>query len=495
MKKSVILIAVILLALVLVGLVAAMFMTDNVPKVFNPNAGIEEVTMVVTEDDIAALDEYPDLNSADLTGSTCYEAIEDYKNSHPEVDVTYKVYICNQELDPDETKLVLEAGSFDLTDLLENLKYLPGMKTIELPKTDLSMAEIESISAKYSNVEVSYTVDLLGQEVVPVLAEFDLSDMTSEDVEPLLAALEKLPNLTSIDLIGENELSTLPVEDAKRLMEAAPQVQFQYSFDFYGNVLSTATERVELKNLQIGNEGEQTIRDALDMMPNCTYFKLEDCGIDSEVMASIRDSYPDVKVVWRIYCGKFTMCTDETMVRMTFSLDDKNSKELMYCTDVTYMDIGHDESLTDVSFVKYMPNLECVIISGAPVKDISAFADHDKLTWMEMVFCGLVEDISCLETCDNLKYLNISFTRVSDLTPVENLPLERLNAMGTRISLADAREYEKNHPDCISVFEGEQPYGYGWRYNDHGYTFFDYYANMRVVFRYDEKGYSGNRRE
>ena len=485
MKISKILIAVALLVLVLVQAGCAK----------NPNAGIEDLAVVMTAEELVTLDEYPDLKSVDLTGSTCYDAIADYATSHPQIAVTYKVYTCNQELDPKETNLVLEAGSFELNDLLENLEYLPAMKHIELPKTDLSLAEIESISAKYSNVEVSYTVDLLGQEVSPLLAEFDLSDMTSEDVEPLLVALEKLPNLTSIDLIGENELSTLPMADAKMLMEAAPQVQFRYSFDFYGNVLSTETDRVELKNLQIGNEGEQTIRDALDMLPNCTYFKLEDCGIDSEVMASIRDSYPDVKVVWRIYCGKFTMCTDETMVRMTFSLDDKNSKELKYCTDVTYMDIGHDETLTDVSFVKYMPNLECVIISGAPITDISAFADHDKLTWMEMVFCGLIEDISPLESCDNLKYLNISFTKVSDLTPIEKLPLERLNAMGTRITLADATEYMKSHPSCISVFEGEQPYGFGWRYNDHGYTFFDYYANMRVVFRYDEKGYSGNRRE
>ena len=495
MKISKILIALALLVLVLLQAGCAKEAPAAIVEILNPNAGIEELTQVVTAEDIATLDEYPDLKSVDLTGSTCYDAIEAYIASHPNVAVTYKVYTCNQELDPQETALVLEAGSFELNDLMENLAYLPAMERIELPMTDLTLAEIESINAQYSNVAVSYTVDLLGQEVAPEVTELDLSGMASEDVEAVVASFEMLPNLTNIELVGEEELSTLPMADAKMLMEAAPQVQFHYSFDFYGNVLSTDTERVELEYLEIGNEGEQTIRDALDMMPNCTYFKLEDCGIDSEVMASIRDDYPEVKVVWRIYCGKFTMCTDETMVRMTFHLDDTNCHELKYCTDVTYMDIGHNTTLTDVSFVKYMPNLECVIVSGSPLTDISAFADHDKLIWMEFAFCGQLADISALSSCDNMKYLNISFTKVSDLSPIDHLPLERLNCMQTRVSAAATRAYDQKHPDCLTRFEGEQPYGYGWRYDDHGYTFFEYYKNMRVVFRYDDTRYSGNRRE
>ena len=493
MKISKILITLALLVLVLMQ---AGCSKEGAPiALLNPNAGIEELTKVVTAEEIATLDEYPDLKSVDLTGSTCYDAIEEYIASHPEVAVTYKVYTCNQELDPQETKLVLEAGSFELTDLMENLAYLPAMENIELPMTDLTLAEIESIGAKYSNVTVSYTVNLLGEEVDPAVTELDLSHIGSQDVEAVVASFEMLPNLTNIELVGDQELSALPMADAKKLMEAAPQVQLHYSFDFYGNVLSTDTERVELEYLDIGNEGEQNIRDALDMMPNCTYFKLEDCGIDSEVMASIRDDYSDVKVVWRIYCGKFTMCTDETMVRMTFHLDDTNCHELKYCTDVTYMDVGHNSTLTDLSFVAYMPNLECVIVSGSPLTDISAFADHDKLTWMELCFCGQIEDISPLASCDNLKYLNISFSKVSDLSSIDHLPLERLNCMGTKVSVEDTKAYEENHPDCLTRFEGQQPYGYGWRYDDYGYTFFEYYANMREVFRYAETGYSGNKRE
>ena len=463
--------------------------------ILNPNAGIEQLTQVVTAENIAELEGYPDLKSVDLTGSTCYDEIEAYMAAHPEVSVTYKVYAANQELAPDATELVLEADSFDYNQLMVELAYLPKMVSIQLPATNLTLEQIQGITAKYPKIQVNYTVSLFDKEYTPDVTELNLSEMASEDVDTAIAMLEMLPNVTKIELSNEVGVSALSMDDAKKLMETKPEIQFHYSFDFYGTRLSTDTERVELEYVQIGNEGEQSIRNALDLMPNCTYFKLEDCGIDSEVMASIRDDYPDVKVVWRIYCGKFTMCTDETMVRMTFHLDDTNCHELMYCTDVTYMDVGHNSTLTDVNFVKYMPNLECVIVSGSPLTDISAFADHDKLTWMELCFCGQLVDISPLESCDNIKYLNVSFTKVSDLSPIEKLPLERLNSMGNNVSAAEARAYEQNHPDCLTRFEGQQPYGYGWRYDDYGYTFFEYYANMRVVFRYSEEGYSGNRRE
>ena len=189
------------------------------------------------------------------------------------------------------------------------------------------------------------------------------------------------------------------------------------------------------------------------------------------------------------------MCTDETMVRMTHGLDDTNCHELRYCTDVTYMDIGHNETLTDVSFVEYMTKLECVIVSGAPVKDISAFADHDSLEFLELCFCGHLKDISMLDTCDNLKYLNISYTKVSDISSLENLPLERFNSMQNNVSAASQAKFLEWHPDCLTRFTGKQPYGYGWRYIDNGITYNDYYANMRVVFRYDDEDYHGNRKE
>lgn len=478
------LVAVMLLALCLTGCSLA-----------NENEGVEELFLVLTEEDFVYLEDYPDLKKLDLTGSTCYDAILQYIEAHPEVEVTYTISLGSNDYPSDTTELTLEPKDFDYDELMAALKYLPDMTHISLPGTALTTEQLDAIAATYPGITVDYSIELLGQIYELDVTELNLSAMKSEDLEEVVAKLPTLSAVTYVELMDESGNSNLTKTDVKTLQDTLPGAVFNYSFDLFGHTVSTADESVEFYDVHIGNEGEQEIREALDILTACTYFKLDDCGIDSTVMASIRDDYPDVKVVWRIYCDYFTMCTDETMVRMTFDLNDENCSELQYCTDVTYIDVGHNSTLTDISFVQYMPKLECVIVSGSPLTDISYFADHDSLTWLELAFCSHLEDISCLDTCDNLKYLNVSYTRVSDVTVLEKLPLERFNAMHTSISSADQKKFDEWHPDCLTRWEGEQPYGYGWRYDDYGYTFFDYYANMRIVFRYDDKSYYGNMKE
>lgn len=451
----------------------------------------EELTLVLTASDFAQLEEYPNLKKLDLTGSTCYAEIERYIAAHPEVEVTYTVALAGTEYTPDVTELTLQPG-FDLEELLSVLPHLPHVTSVDMTGTPLTADDLAKFPA---GVALTYSVDILGQLTDPSATELDLSALTPDTLDIAITQLQLLPDLATVELMDENGTSTLAPADVKKLQDAFPNVFFRYSFDFFGQTLSTDTESVVFLDTPMGNEAETEIRQALDILTNCTYFKLDDCGIDSQVMASIRDDYPDVKVVWRIYCGKFSMCTDETMVRMTHGLDDTNCHELKYCTEVTYMDLGHNEKLTDVSYVAYMTKLECVIISGSSVTDISAFADHDSLEFLELCFCGHLKDISMLDTCDNLKYLNISFTKVSDISALEELPLERFNSMGNNVSAASQSKFKEWHPDCLSRFTGKQPYGYGWRYVDNGITYNDYYANMRIVFRYDDENYHGNYKE
>lgn len=447
------------------------------------------ITMVVTEKTISELEAYTQLQSANLSGSTCYSAIMDYMAAHPQVNVDYTVDLGGTTVQNDAEELTLTDGSFDFDTLMEDLQYLPRVSRLSLPCTELTMEQLAQLRGTYPGVDVIYTVSFLGQELAEDTASLDLSDFDMAQVEQLRVTAERLPVLETVELMDGNGQSGMSVADVKTIMDACPGVTVDYSFDFYGITLSTTAETVELHKADIGDEGEATIRAALDILPDCTYFKLDNCGVSSEVMASIRDDYPNTKVVWRVFFGKYNCLTDTEMLRITNGLTDDIVGELKYCTDVKYMDAGHDEKLTDISFIAYMPKLEICILSGSPINDLSCFQDHQRIEFLELCFCSYIKDLTPLTNCPNLKYLNVSYTGIKELSALEGLPLERFNCMQTKVSGTEQRNFTAQHPDCLTRFDGKQCYGYGWRYVDNGITFWDYYANMRQIFMYDNESY------
>lgn len=497
MKKKIILLICILLVLAFLGGAAYYGYTQHQAKLAEEARQAEiaafyatpDVKLVVTEEDISQLELYTNLKNVDLSGSTCYDAIVSFMNAHPGVNVTYTVELGGTTVAHDVTELELAAGSFDYATLAENLQYLPQVTGISLPVTDLSREQIDSLRAAYPGIAVDYTVTLLGQELTEDVTTLDVSTMEAGQIGEIAAVLPMLPNVHTLDLLGETGTNNMSTTDVKALMDACMGMKVVYEFDFYGLRLSTATETVELNKVNIGNEGEETIRQALDIMPHCTYMKLDDCGIDSAVMASIRADYPDTKVVWRIFFGKFNCLTDAEMLRLTNGLKDQHVGELIYCNDVKYLDVGHNEPLTDISFIAYMPKLEICILSGSSVSDLTAFTNHQNIEFLEMCFCSNVKDLSPLVNCPNLKFLNISYTAVRDLELVYDMPLERFNCMQNKIPDDQQAKFLEGHPNCLTRFSGTQCYGYGWRYDDDGITFSEYYANMRVIFMYDDAGY------
>ena len=72
--------------------------------------------------------------------------------------------------------------------------------------------------------------------------------------------------------------SSLSKADVKKLQVAAPGVYFEYSFTLYGKTLSTLSKTVSYVNVSIGDSGEASVREALDILTRCTHFKLDNCN-------------------------------------------------------------------------------------------------------------------------------------------------------------------------------------------------------------------------
>jgi deoxyribodipyrimidine photolyase-like uncharacterized protein len=131
-----------------------------------------------------------------------------------------------------------------------------------------------------------------------------------------------------------------------------------------------------------------------------------------------------------------------------------------------------------------MTELEVVIISGAPIKSLEPFAKCTKLKFLEMANCTYIPDLEPLRNCTELEMLNISFTSISDLSPIDELPITHLTAVKNQIPDEEEVRYTEAHPDCWIVMAGDQPYGQGWRYDRDNQTKLPWYAKLAEAFRY-----------
>lgn len=469
--------------------------TWNVP--FQGSAYLSDTTALkVTEVTQAELDfmvaYFPKLSSLDASGCEEYALLEQFREAHPQCQVTYQVSLGSRSFDPDTTDLTLETGDFTYDLLTENLAHLPKVKTVTLKKTDLTLEQIDALKEAYAAIDIRCTVEILGAEYDMDTTDLDLSALTAQDLTVLPEKLAMLPGLKTVELMKEDGTSGLTTADVKSLMEAVPEVTFHYTFDFFGTTLSTDTEEVEIKNQNIGDDHEEEVRLALDLLPNCKRFVLDNCKLSNEVMAKIREDYRDrTKVVWRVWFGRGSSLTDVQLLRAVGDLVDSNCKDLYYCEDVVAIDVGHNDYLTDNAFIGGMVNLEYCIISGSSIKTLEPFANCKKLKFLEIAFCGYIEDLTPLKECESLEMLNVSDTKVTDLSPLDDLPITHLcakrNATGvSRVSAEEQARFKEQHPDCWATFnEDSQPYGRGWRYEEDNLTFLPYYKQIREWFLYD----------
>ena len=286
---------------------------------------------------------FPRLKRLDASGCGDYARLVSFQEKLPGCEVIYQVDLGGKAFPLDTTQLVLEKGDYVFDTLMENLVYLPQVTEITLRMPELSLEQVEELKNAYEAISVSCTVELLGREYDTQTAEIDLSALTSADVAAVAEKLAMLPNLTAVELMDGNGQSGLTKEDVKTLMAAAPDAAFHYTFDFFGETLSTDDEEVSLSGKKIGDEGEAEVRAALDLLTNCKRFVLDNCQISNEVMAQIREDYRDrTKVVWRVYFGKGSSLTDAQLMRAVGDLLDSNCSDLIYCEDVVCIDLGHN---------------------------------------------------------------------------------------------------------------------------------------------------------
>lgn len=451
---------------------------------------VTEYTGTLRAEELSKLEQYPKLRRADLRGSDCYEALCAYQAAHPAQEVLYSVPLGAVSAESADTALTLSPGDYDYDTLLQNLRYLPKLTRLTLRDCALGPDEVQALREAYAEREIALTLTLLGEEYSEETEKLDLTALTPGDVEEACAKLRLLPKLKRVELTDAEGGNLLNVAEVKTLMDACPDTLFAYRFELFGQTVSTEDERIEYVYVPIGNEGVETLREALPILKRCSYFLLDRCGIDNELLAQLRDEFPATKIVWRLYIEYIGFLTDIKVLHLTWMWNNRNIQILRYCNEMEYFDIGHN-TISDISFMAYMPNLKYAILSYNWVRDLTPLSNCKKLEMLELYFCHLLSDISPLAACENLKMLNISATAVQDISPVFGLKkLERFYCiMNYGIPEEQQAQICEELPDCWITFNQEIDKAVGWSFDAAGGVRAQWYLDMYQIFRYRVKPY------
>lgn len=477
-------------------------------------ADTENLTAVLEVGETRLLDQMPMLKSVDASGSTCYAELAEWAEKHPKVAMTYDVRFADGTVAKlDDTTLDLSkldrAGAREAAQLV---KFLPNLKTLKLGavgnESGFTGQEVAAIRENCPDLSLDYTFTLLGRTVSKADETLDLTGISHEDMPAVIGLLPDLENLTHIDLGSAD--SGILWEDVTAIAEACPNAEINYALKLWGHDVNLMDSTVDLNHTPMNDDGA-AVAAIVPYMKNLTFLDMDTCGVSHEAMAAIRDSVPQAEVVWRVnFATGYSVRTNVEKILASKPskagyITDADAQVLKYCSKLKYLDLGHNETLHDLSFLYGMPNLEVAIFSQCGISDITPLSACPHIEYLELTHSA-VSDLTPLANAQELRHLNIGDTQVSDISPLYGLhDLERLWICLRHHVPQDQIDYmHECAPNCEINVDADDPSLGAWRFSDlndrgwkaweeTGYFLFENhprYELLRQQFGYAEEAYS-----
>lgn len=467
----------------------------------------DTVILKLHEGETALLAELPKLRSADFSGSDNLQEILDWAAANPQVSVMYDVAL------PDGTRASSNASVQDFsgmtnTNMAEYLRCLGLLKNTVKVDLGSQMSSPDPLTGEavvqlienYPEIDFDYEFEFRGQSMDLEATHLDLSGISDEEAAAAAGLMRCLKKLETVELGSESD-GGISWDTISLMAKENRSVSFSYKFDLYGKSCSLADESIDLSYTSIPDGGE-TLRAALSCMNNCKTVDLDSSDLPEEVCISLREEFPEKDIIWRIWFGlRYSVRTDTDRILASKpsvggTIDDVEAAKLRHCTKVKYLDLGHNEVISDISFVSSMPELEVFIIAMNPVYDISPLKNCPKLEYLELNTTG-VGDLSPLAESKALRHLNISNCYMTDISPLYGLTeLERLwIGCLTPIPAEQVQQMQAAAPNCKISTVSEDPHGDHWRelsydINTGISVYVPRYEKLRAQLGYDYQEYS-----
>lgn len=430
-----------------------------------------EVTVTaLSEKDIAMLAYAHQLETVNAEGCTDYETLEMLRQQRPDLNVVYSVAFSGGNYSWDVETLLLNSVS---QEDIQQLRHLPNLKTVVLAGGSYDVQTVEALREAARSAGLQFALNIGSEMYQDTETALQVSDATDEDLQLLqfVTALETL------------ELQN-PKADPQRifaLQESMPNVAVSWSVVLGDQRFDNTVTHVDLTMVEVTDLAE--VEQKMQYLPNLQQVTFGVCGKDNadwdnsrsqlaaspipnEDMSAYRDRVRDqYKVVWTVRLGpSIAIPTDKDNFMPNHfgvgQLPDSYAYNLRYCEEMVCLDVGH-MTLTDISFVEFMPNLKYLILAWTEVQYIEPIRSCKNLVFLELDH-SCIRDISPLVDCTALEDLNLGMT-YCDIEPLLEMPwlknvymILRSKAGVVGMGLPDTRVVTSNDPDAATV-------GYGWR--------------------------------
>ena len=420
-------------------------------------------------DDVQVLDYLPKLKKVNAIACRDYDALLALKERRPKLTVWYDVTIGGTAFQQDCRRIQVDSIT---PEELELLQYLTKLE--EVAVIGGGNGEHFGLLQEYcQEQDLEFYIHAGGVDLNQELEEIILEEPSEEDLE----ILAFFPNMKRLHMVKPQA----EPETVLQLRRDYPEAEITWEVALGELTFADDVEEVDLSSESIADLDE--VERVMAYLPEAELLVMGLCGndnpswgnrkakglglcpIENEEMAAFRDHVrEDYKVAWTVRLGpNIALRTDkDNFMPNHFGvgiLTDEYAYNLRYCEDMVCLDVGH-MTLTDISFVEFMPKLKYLILAWTEVQYIEPIRTCKNLIFLELDN-SCIRDYSPLVDCTALEDLNIGKT-YCDITPILEMTWLK-NLYMIFGSQRSAYLASQALPDTRVAFRGNATVGAGWR--------------------------------
>ena len=152
----------------------------------------------LTAEEVELLDYLPQLKTVNAEGCTDYEQLLALQARRPDCAVHYTVTIGAEAYPEDTTELSFETKQPDIQELMEQLVWLPDMKSIFIEEPEVPAADLLALREAFPGIAVTWNKTAFDVCYPSDVSEIDLTGMYLESPEDVVEPLSYFPELEKV---------------------------------------------------------------------------------------------------------------------------------------------------------------------------------------------------------------------------------------------------------------------------------------------------------